>query len=64
LQALLQEKFNLLAGNGSCVKEAWESYKGIIFEGVKFYVPQKILSNNPNPECYNKEVKQLNVNAQ
>jgi endonuclease/exonuclease/phosphatase family metal-dependent hydrolase len=38
LQAFLREKFNLWAGNGSCVEEIWESYKDIIFEGIKPYV--------------------------
>ena len=44
LQAFLQEKFNLWAGNGSCIEEIWKSYKDIIFKGTKRYVPQKILS--------------------
>ena len=59
LQAFLREKFNLWAGNGSCMEEMWKSYKDIIFEDIKRYVPQKILSKNPDPEYYNKEVKQL-----
>jgi len=33
----------------------------IIFEGIKRYVPQKILSKILDPEYYNKEVKQLKV---
>ena len=37
-----------------------ESYD-IIFEGIKRYVPQKILGKNPDPEYYNKEVKRLKV---
>ena len=61
LQAILREKFNLWAVNGSCVEEIWKSYKDIIFEGIKRYVPQKILSKNPDPEYYNKEVKRLKV---
>ena len=28
---------------------------------MKRYIPQKILSKNPDPECYNKEVKRLKV---
>jgi hypothetical protein len=35
LQAFLREKFELWAGNGSCVEEIWNSYKDIIFEGIK-----------------------------
>jgi len=54
-------KFKLWAGNGSCVEEIWKSYKDIIFEVIKRYVPQQILSKNPDPECYNKEVKRIEV---
>jgi len=50
LQAFLRENFNLWAGNGSCVEDIWKSYKDIIFEGIKRYVPQKILSKIPDPE--------------
>ena len=50
LQAFLREKFKRWAGNGSCVEEIWESYKDIIFEGIKGYVLQKILSKNLDPE--------------
>jgi len=39
----------------------WKSYKDIIFEGIKRYVPQKMLSKNPDPEYYNKEVKRLKI---
>jgi len=59
LQAYLRKKFNLWVGNGSCVEEIWKSYKDIIFDGIKRYVPQKI----PDPEHYNKEVKRLKVKA-
>lgn len=31
-------------GKGSGVEETWKSYKDIIFEGIKHYVPQTILS--------------------
>jgi hypothetical protein len=41
LQAFLREKFELWAGNGSSVEEIWDSYKDIIFEGIKHYVPKK-----------------------
>jgi len=61
LQAFLREKFNLWAGNGFCTEEILKSYKDIIFESIKGYVPQKILSKNPDPEYYNKEVKWLKV---
>ena len=57
LQAFLREKFKLWVGNGSCFEEIWKSYKDIIFEGIKCYVPQKVLSKNPDPEYCNKEVK-------
>ena len=57
----LREKFCLWAGNGSCVEDIWKSYKDIIFEGIKLYVPHKILGINPDPEYYNKEVKRLKV---
>ena len=63
LQDFLPEKFNRWAGNGRCEEEIWKSYKDIIFEGTKRYVPQKILRKNPDPEYYNKEVKRLNVKA-
>jgi hypothetical protein len=39
LQAFVREKFELWAANGSCVEEVWNSYKDIIFEGIKRYVP-------------------------
>jgi len=61
LQVFLREKFKLCPGNGSCVEEIWKSYNDIIFEGIKCYVLQKILSKIPEPEYYNKEVKQRNV---
>jgi hypothetical protein len=61
LQAFIRSNFKLWAGNGSCVEDIWNSYKDIIFEGIKRYVPQRILSNNPDPEYYNKEVKCLKV---
>ena len=59
MQAFLREKFNLWAGNGSCVEEIWKSYKDIIFEGIKRNENQKTLSDNPDSEYYNKEVKRL-----
>jgi hypothetical protein len=41
LQAFLRKKFKLWAGNGSCVEEIWNSFKYIIFEGLKCYVHKK-----------------------
>ena len=61
LQAFLREKFYLWAGSGSCVEDIWKSYRDIIFEDIKRYVPHKILGKNPDPEYYNKEVKRLKV---
>jgi hypothetical protein len=61
LQAFLQEKFKLWAGNGSCIVEIWNSYKDVISDSIKRYVPNKALNKNPDPEYYNKEVKQLKV---
>jgi hypothetical protein len=44
------------------VEEIWNSYKDIIFEGIKRYVPKKkSVSKNPDPEYYNREVKRLKV---
>ena len=42
LQDFLREEFNLWAENGSWVEETWESYKDVIFEGIKRYEAQKI----------------------
>jgi hypothetical protein len=49
LQAFLREKFYLWAGNGSCVEDIRKSYKDTILEGIKRFVPQKILSKKPGP---------------
>jgi len=38
-----------------------QNYKDIIFEVIKRYVPQNILSKIPDPEYYNKEIKRLKV---
>jgi len=40
-QTFLQEKFNRWAGNDSCLEAIWKSYKDIIVECIKRYVPQK-----------------------
>ena len=61
LQAFLREKFNLWAGNRRFVEEIRKSYKDIIFEGIKRYVSQTILSKISDPEYYNKEVKRRKV---
>ncbi|PNF26575.1 hypothetical protein B7P43_G13054, partial [Cryptotermes secundus] len=61
LQTFLRKKFALWTGNGSCVDEIWGSYKNIIFEGMKRFVPHKSLSKNPDPEYYNRDVKRLKV---
>jgi hypothetical protein len=61
LQTFLRENFPLWAGNSSCVEEIWKSYKDIAFEGTECFVPHRILSKNPDPEYYNKEVKWLKV---
>jgi hypothetical protein len=39
----------------------WNNYKGIVFEGIERFVPHKILRSNPDPECYNREVKHLKL---
>jgi hypothetical protein len=49
LQEFLPEKFKLWAGNDSCVEEIWKSYKDIIFEVFKRYMPKKILSKKSGP---------------
>ena len=46
-------KFNLCAGNFSCVEEIWKSYKGIIFESINHDVTQNFLIKNPVPDYYN-----------
>ena len=42
LQDFLRKKFNLWAGNGSCVQEKWKIYKDTNFESIICYVSQKI----------------------
>ena len=39
----------------------WQSYKDTNLEGTKRYVAQKIVSENPDREYYNEEVKRLKV---
>jgi len=61
LQNFLWDKLPTWANNGSCVEDIWKHIKGIVFEGIKRFVPHKILKQNPDPEHYNKEVKRLKV---
>jgi hypothetical protein len=49
LKTFLREKFSTLAGNGTSVEEIWNNYKGIVFEGIKRFVPHKTLRSNPDP---------------
>jgi hypothetical protein len=58
-QSFFREKFKLWAGSGSCVEDIWSNFKDIILEGIKRYVPRKMLSKNPDPEYYNRKVKRL-----
>jgi len=57
LQSFLQDKLPAWANNGSCIEDIWKNFKDIVFEGVKRFVPHKILKPNQDPEYYNKEVK-------
>jgi hypothetical protein len=52
LQTFLREKFELCTGNGSCMQEIWNSYKGYNFRGYQTLFTQK---RNPDPEYYNRE---------
>jgi hypothetical protein len=61
LQTFPREKFSTWAGNGTSVEEIWNNYKGIVFEGIKRFVPHKTLRSNPDPEYYNREVKHLKL---
>jgi len=61
LQQFLRDKLPTWLKNGSCVEDIWKNFKGIVFEGIERFVPHKILKPNPDPECYNKEVKRLKV---
>jgi hypothetical protein len=59
LKTFPREKFSKWVGNGTSVEEIWNNYKGIVFEGIKQFVPHKTLRSNPYPEYYNREVKRL-----
>ena len=37
----------------------WSKFKEIVSEFIERFVPHKVLRKNPDPEYYNKEVKQL-----
>jgi hypothetical protein len=43
LQTFLLETFHMWAGNGNCLEEIRMSYKDIIFDCIKRYVPKKLL---------------------
>jgi hypothetical protein len=59
LQNFLWDKLPIWANNGSCVEDIWNNFKNIVLEGIKRFVPHKILKQNPDPEYYNKGVKRL-----
>ena len=61
LQSFLRGKFASWASNGICVEEIWKRFKEIVFESIDGFAPHKILRKNPDPECYNKEVKRRKV---
>jgi hypothetical protein len=52
-------KFASWASNGNCVEEILKRFKEIVFKGIDRFIPHKILRNNPDPEYYSKELKQL-----
>jgi hypothetical protein len=59
LHSSLRDEFPSWASNGSCVEDIWKRFKEIVFESIDRFVPHKILSKNPDPEYYKKEVKHL-----
>ena len=61
LQNFLQDKLPTWANNGSCMEDIWKNLKEIVFEGIKRFVPHKILKPNPDLEYFNKEVKRLKI---
>ena len=63
LHSFLRNKFASWAGNESCMKEIWKSFKETVFKSIDYFVPHKILRKNPDPEYYNKEVKQLKAKS-
>ena len=60
LKNFLRDKLPTWVNNGSCVEDIWRNVKDIVFEGIKSFVPHKILKQNPDPEYY-KKVKRLKV---
>jgi hypothetical protein len=60
LQNLLLDKFGKWTKNASCV-EVWNNFKEIVTECIECFFPRNILSRNPDPEYYNKEVKRLKI---
>ena len=61
LQNFLRDKLPTWANNGSCVEDIWKHFNDIVFDGIKRFVPHKILKLYPDPEYYNREVKRLKV---
>jgi hypothetical protein len=59
LQNFLRDKFAVWASNGSCVEDIWNNFKNLLYECIERFVPHKIFRKNPDPEYYNKEIKQL-----
>ena len=43
LQAILRDKFGILASNGSCVEEIWNNFKELVSESIQRFVPRNIL---------------------
>ena len=50
LQTFLQDKFAIWASNGKCMEEIWKNFKEIVHEGIKHFVPHKLLRKNPDPK--------------
>jgi hypothetical protein len=42
LQTFLRDKLPTWANNGCCVEDIWKNFKGIVFDGIKRFVPQNI----------------------
>jgi len=51
------DKLPTWANNGNCVEDIQKNFRAIVSEGIKCFVPHKILKRNPDPEYYNNEVK-------
>ena len=61
LQSFLRGIFASWTSNGSCVQKIWKRFQEIVFNSIYHFVPHKILRKTPDPEYYNKEVKQHKV---